>query len=272
MGCPYFFKPATGNADPFSKEFSMHGRMPLFFILSFLASACSSNSLLRPDCHSCTVEEQSWKDFDFASLHGQWKGVVETATNNPAAKKKEQKETRVDLRFLPAEKFAAAQGLKACALPAGGVVLNGVLWEGNAAAGAKEFDAFVPVDGGKVAYGRVTVRKGDAGCEFRRMGRLMGRNRLSLPAVAFSDSAAFPGRQVASGDLQQEVNVEFLRFVPAQAKKIAFAAEARKPASAFEQERPPLMIRVVRIFTAAGGERGQWKGAEEQLFRLWRAE
>jgi hypothetical protein len=32
------------------------------------------------------------------------------------------------------------------------------------------------------------------------------------------------------------------------------------------------MIRVFKVSSAPTGKRGEWKGSEEQLYRLWRAE
>jgi hypothetical protein len=251
----------------------MQARMflALPLLLSFFLAGCGGKSLLKSDCHSCTVDDQRWKDFEFASLNGGWQGSVETLRNDRDGKKRVKEEKSVSFRFLSGADFLKAQGVAACsALPTESVVMNGVLWDTGA--GQKEFEAFVPVDDGKVAYGRLSFNQinGRKVCQFRRLGRVMGQNRLALPATTFSEYAVFPGRQVASTGAELELSVEFLRFAPATAAKLAFAADGRKPASAQEQERPPLMIRVFRISTVKAGERGQWRGTEEQLFRLWR--
>ncbi|MGZ4550900.1 MAG: hypothetical protein ACXVF0_15460, partial [Blastococcus sp.] len=104
---------------------------------------------------------------------------------------------------MTAADFLQAWGGECKGLPTNALVLNGVLWEGGE--GAKEYEAFVPVEDNRVAYGRVSFNKlnGQGVCRFRRLGRVMGKNRLNLPSVSFSDRAVNSGRTVAStGDSQ----------------------------------------------------------------------
>jgi hypothetical protein len=244
------------------------------YVLSVLAlslTACSSNELMKPDCHSCTVEDQQWKDFSWNDLVGKWKGSVETLRNEKRTTKKMKSEKMAELNFVNADTFLQAWGGECKGLPKNGVVLNGVLWEGGA--GAKEYEAFVPIEEGKVAYGRVSFDKvnGQGFCHFRRLGRLMGKNRLDLPSVDFSDRALTSARQVASVGSEQAMSVEFLRFAPSDAVAKAFTPDNRRPSSVKERERPPLMLRVFRVSTHTGGERGEWNSTEEAVYRLWKA-
>ncbi len=248
----------------------MHGRKCLLFIAALLLVSCSSKSLLSPDCHTCTAEDQSWKGFSWEELTGKWRGSLETAKNAKGAKK-EKLETAVELRFLNAGDFLRQKNAASCGnLPANAMVLNGQLWN----SGKNEFEAFVPVEEGKVAYGRLSLERvnNQQVCNFRRLGRVMGQNRLALPAVTFSENGNLPGRQLASAVPESDFSVEFLRFAPATVKKMSFQAGSRKPAAKAEEERPPLMIRVYKTSSRDVGSRGEWKGSEEQLYRLWKVE
>ena len=70
----------------------MQGRQCLFVLTLALAlgTSCSSNSLMKPDCHSCTVEEQEWTGFSWNALVGKWKGSVENMKNNETSAKKQK--------------------------------------------------------------------------------------------------------------------------------------------------------------------------------------
>lgn len=237
----------------------MHGRKWLFLSLLFMAG-CSGNSLMQPDCHSCTVEEQAWKDFSWPDLPGQWKGSVETMKNDRGIAKRAKADKKVEFRFFTAGDFLKARNSSCDRLPADAIVMNGQLWEGKKA----EYEAFLPVESGKVAYGRLSFEKmnGKEICQFRRLGRVMGTNRLALPVVSFSEYSTVSGRSLASLANDSEYSVEFLRFAAAETK-----GAGRGLAST---ERPPLMIRVSRTSSRSGGERGQWSGSEERIFRLWK--
>jgi hypothetical protein len=244
-------------------------------IVALAATGCSSNSLMKPDCHSCTVEEQAWKDFSWNDLLGKWRGSVENMKNEQATAKKSKTDKKAELNFVKASDFLQAWGGECKGLPENALVLNGVLWEGGV--GAKEYEAFVPVEDDRVAYGRVSFNKinGQGVCRFRRLGRVMGKNRLNLPAVSFSDKAVAPSRDVASaGGASDDISVEFLRFATTEkTDKVvkAFTADGRKPASVGEQERPSLILRVFKISTKANSARGQWTGTDEYIYRLWKA-
>lgn len=240
----------------------MHGRKWLFLSLIFLAG-CSGNSLLSPDCHSCTTEEQAWNEFSWADLPGQWKGAVETVKNDRGAAKRTKTDKKVEFRFMTAADFLKARNSACDRLPTDAVVMNGQLWE--SVSKKAEYEAFVPVESGKVAYGRLSFEKmnGKEICQFRRLGRVMGTNRLALPVVSFSEHSTVSGRSLASLSNDSDLSVEFLRFAAAETK----AAAGRGPASV---ERPPLMIRVSRTSSRVSGERGEWSGSEEQIFRLWK--
>lgn len=248
----------------------MHGRkwlIPTAVVLAGL-TACSPNSIMKPDCHSCTVEEQEWKEFSWNALEGKWRGFVETSLNDRDQAKKAKTEKPVDISFVPAAKFGTCVNL-----PAGALVLNGVLWEQGKADGAREYEAFIPAEEGKVAYGRVSVSRVNEKevCQFRRLGRVMGKNRLNLPTVSFSDRNVPSGRGLASTAPHQEISFEFLRFATLD-KPVAIAAGGRKPASAHEQERPTLMFRIFKVATTNGRTNSEWTGTEEHIYRLWRAE
>lgn len=250
----------------------MHGRKWLAGFSILLLASCASKTLLQPDCHSCTVEDQEWKDFSWNSLDGKWRGSVETWKNERDSKKRVKTEKFAELQFLPAETFLKSRGGVSCAaLPAGSLVMNGLFWAGSGE--VKEYEAFVPVEDDKVAYGRLSFEKmnGKELCQFRRYGRVMGKNRLNLPAVSFSDSAA-PGRTIANAvpGAEREVSVEFLRYVEPKVTK-DFRQDGRRPASASEAERPPLMLRVFQVQTVSNKARGEWSSTEEQIYRLWRA-
>ncbi len=251
----------------------MHGRkcfgFAAFFVIAASALAgCSSNSLMKPDCHSCTVEEQEWKEFSWNSLEGKWKGAVETTRNSrDANNKKTRTEKSAELNFVKASAFGTC-----ASLPANALVLNGLLWEKGTETGVREHEAFVPVEDGKVAYGRVSVSKvnGKDFCQFRRYGRVMGKNRLNLPSVSFSDHFTDTGRALASATPENEISFEFLRFASLE-KAPEFQPDGRKPASAREQERPALIFRVFKIGTSPSAKGREWAGTEEYIYRLWRA-
>jgi len=226
---------------------------------------------MKPDCHSCTVEEQEWKTFSWNDLVGKWKGSVENLRNSQSAAKKTKTDKQAELNFVSAAEFLQAWGGQCKGLPSNALVLNGVLWEGGV--GAKEYEAFVPVEDNRVAYGRVSFSKlnGQGVCRFRRLGRVMGKNRLNLPAVSFSDRAASDGRSVASSGDAQDISVEFLRFAHADKATKAFTHDGRRPSSVKDQERPPLILRVFRVSSKSGGDRGEWTGTDEYIYRLWKA-
>jgi hypothetical protein len=255
------------GSDQFLKENTMQGWKCL--VLSFVVSlsACSGKSLLQADCHSCTEEEQRWKDFSFAALNGSWQGSLETHKNDGVKKHKEEK--RAELRFVDAKSFLTAKGVNACAeLPEESVILNGLLWESGRS--VPEFEAFGKAEDGRVAYGRVTIDKDQ--CRFHRLGRVMGRNRLALPAVQFSQREARSSRAPASMGRENEVSVEFLRFDPSAGKVASsFEKTGRRPAAVEISERPALLIRVYKTASRySNASEGQWNGTEEYLYRLWK--
>jgi hypothetical protein len=239
------------------------------FVVSLALTGCSANSIMKPDCHSCTVEEQEWKEFSWNGLVGKWKGSVENVKNFSAAAKKAKTAKNAELSFVKADTLLQAWGGQCKGLPANALVLNGVLWEGGV--GAKEYEAFVPVENDKVAYGRVSFNQlnGQGVCRFRRLGRVMGKNRLNLPTISFSDRAVSSGRTVAS-PTNEEISVEFLRYASHDQPTRSFTSDGRKPSSVKDQERPPLILRVFRTTSHAGGDRGQWTGTEESIYRLWK--
>jgi len=252
----------------------MHGRKSLLFAALALGLAgCSSNLIMKPDCHSCTVEDQEWNAFSWNALPGQWKGSVETFQNQKAAKKS-KKESKVDLRFLTAGAFLDAHKASSCgSLPANALVLNGLLWAQEKTV-PTEYEAFVPVEDNKVAYGRLSFEKvnGQQVCNFRRLGPVMGKNRLALPTVSFAQDSNLSGRGLASVVGENELSLEFLRFAPEAQTAKDFQPDGRKPASAELVEKPALMIRVYKVSTRTGGERGQWSGTEESIYRLWKVD
>jgi hypothetical protein len=252
----------------------MHGRKLFALTLAaFALLSCSRSQIMSPDCHSCTAHDQEWDAFAWSALPGQWKGTVEIWRNEKAQAKKSKLDKGVELRILTADAFLKAQGAASCSsLPANALVVNGLLWQG-ASPGQTEFEAFVPVEDEKVAYGRLRFEKvnGAQVCNFRRIGPVMGTNRLALPIVNFSENGRISARGLASVVGDTEVSLEFLRFAPAAVKPVAFKAGGRKPASVQEEERPPLMIRVTRTSTRNVGERGQWASSEEMIYRFWKA-
>lgn len=253
----------------------MHGRKCLILcaLMLALAAGCSSKELLKADCHSCTEEEQEWKDFSWNDLTGRWRGSVEVWSNVKGQPKKEKKDQKAELQFVQAADFLQAHSGVACnSLPGNAVLLNGLLWESGAS--AREFEAFVPAEDGKVAYGRLSFEKmnGQELCHFRRYGRVMGKNRLNLPSISFSDRAVNTGRSLASVGTDEEINVEFLRLVPGKAPAKGFQPDGRRPAAAVEQERPPLMLRVFRVSTSNDGRRSEWSSTREYIYRLWKME
>lgn len=247
-------------------------RLASLILASAALSACAGpERFLNPDCHSCTMKEQAWSEFPFSSLSGTWKGSVETVRNERTAAKKQKDEARTQLRFLAAADFLKAKGVDCKSVPAQAVVLNGLLWNDGAST-RQEYETFLPVEDGHVAYGRLSFEalNGQQICHYRRLGRVMGMNRLSLPSVSFTEEAAFGRTVAAAGGVSTDVNLEFLRFAPA-AETPEFRADQRRPASAAEEEKPALMIRVFKLSARESRGRGQWKGSEEQLYRLWKA-
>lgn len=243
-------------------------------VLIFLAlNGCSPHSLMKPDCHSCTVEEQEWKTFSWNELVGKWKGSVEKMRNVSGAEKKVKTDKFAELNFVKAESFLQAWGGSCKGLPRNAIVLNGVLWEGGGQ-GIKEYEAFVPVEDDRVAYGRLTLNQlnGQGICQFRRLGRVMGKNRLNLPTVSFSDRAITGSRAPASLEGQEDYSVEFLRFAMNDKVVTAFQTDGRRPASVQEQERPSLIFRVFRIKSKPKAEgRSEWQETEEYIYRLWKS-
>ncbi len=251
----------------------MHGRKCLALALFATSLAgCSPNVLLQPDCHSCTVEEQEWQSFSWNGLLGKWKGSVESMKNYQGSKKTKIDKT-AEFKFLKAETFLQAFGGSCQSLTPDAMIINGQLWDDGS--NAKVYEAFVPVDGDKVAYGRVNIDKVDGKnlCHFHRLGRVMGKNRLNLPTVSFSDpSATGAGHMPASTNSEQNVSVEFLRFAPLEAAIKTFQPDGRRPAALQEQERPSLILRIFKVSTKTGGDRGEWTGTEEYIYRLWKTE
>src|SRR5262245_17456363 len=93
------------------KENTMHGRKCFILAAISLAFAgCSSNALLKPDCHSCTVEEQEWKEFSWGALEGKWRGSVENYKNEREQAKKTKTEKTAELTFVRAAKFLETRG------------------------------------------------------------------------------------------------------------------------------------------------------------------
>lgn len=249
----------------------MHGRLSFIILALLLLGGCSSKMLLTPDCHSCTVEEQEWKDFSWNELTGRWKGFVETTKNQQGAKKS-RVEKAAELTFLTGEQFMNTHGGSCKGLAKEAVVLNGLFWEDGK--NSREFDAFVPTEEDKVAYGRISFEKlnGKDLCRFQSFGRVMGKNRLDLPSVSFSDQVVQPGRTIASRTSADDINVEFLRFAAKDKPTKAFSKDGRKPSSVKEQERPPLMFRVFRVTSKVNKNRGEWSSTEELIYRLWKTE
>lgn len=249
----------------------MHGWKSFALAVSLISfTACSGKSLLQADCHRCTEEEQRWEDFSFSALTGTWRGTIETWKHDYKTKKQKD-EKRVEFRFVDSSSFLAAKGVGSCTgLPADSVVLNGLLWESGSA--SREFEAFAKTDDGHVSYGRIAFQKlnGEEVCRFQRMGRVMGRNRLALPAARFSQTQR-DGRSPASTPVEYDVNVEFLRFDVASVKPVEFRKDGRRPASLALQERPTLLIRVYK--TAKQNSTAKASGGTvEHLYRLWKAD
>lgn len=258
----------------------MHGRMCFVLLAAFIfISGCASKSLLSADCHSCTTEDQEWKEFAWKDLEGFWRGSVENFKNERSSVKKTKEEKNTEIRILPAKVFMQARKVESCSgLPEEALVMNGLLWEGNVSE-AKEYEAFVPAEDGKVAYGRVAFEKinNKEVCHFQKYSRVMGKNRLSLPSTNFSYEMK-PVRAIASTDgkkPEQEISVEFLRFDPPTAKAVKFSSDNRKPASVKERERPPLMFRVFKItkrFHDGAYTKSEWSATEESIYRFWKVE
>lgn len=246
------------------------------FIIPFI-SACSSNPLMKPDCHSCTAEDQEWEDFAWQNMPGQWKGEVEVLKNEKEASKKEKKNKKVEIRIFTAKEFLSARGNVVCAkLPENAIVINGLFWGNEKEESPQEYEAFLPTDDDKVAYGRLAFEKvnGQTVCQFRSLGRIMGKNRLDLPSVGFTENSTKKpesGRTLASALNDSEVHLEFLRFVSKDTGGVDFSSDGRKPASVDKQEKPPFILRVVQSKSKEGGSRGQWLGTEEKIYRLWKS-
>lgn len=251
----------------------MHGWKCFALAVSLVTlSACSGKSLLQADCHSCAEEEQRWEDFSFSALSGTWRGTIETWTHDYKTKKQKD-EKRVEFRFVESNSFLNAKGVASCTgLPKDSVVLNGVLWESGS--NAKEFEAFAKTEDGLVSYGRIGFEKlnGSEVCRFKRLGRVMGRNRLALPAARFSQRG-IGGRSPASGPAPEfDVNVEFLRFDVASVKPVEFRKDGRRPAALALEERPTLLIRVYKsVKQDATGKKPAVPSTVEHLYRLWKA-
>jgi hypothetical protein len=241
------------------------------FLTLISLAGCAPNSLLKADCHSCTAEDQAWQDFSWTNLQGKWKGSVETWKNERSAKTKVKQEKPAELQFLSADAFVKAQATGACSgLPENALVLNGVFW--GTATSTKEFEAFVPAEDDHVAYGRVTFEKmnGKEFCQFHRFGRVMGKNRLNLPSISFTDRALPNGRVIASSPNEKEISVEFLRFDAKTKSASAFRKDGRRPSSKVESERPSLMIRVFQSESRVSKDRGELSSTDEQIYRLWK--
>jgi hypothetical protein len=243
----------------------MHGRKCLVLTAALFLAACSSNSILNPDCHTCPAEAQAWEDFSWKDLSGKWKGSVETVRGDKGAKKV-KKDEKVEIKFLTAKEFFEAKKIEGCgSMPAEAVVMNGIFW--SASEDNSSFDAFVPAAEEKVAYGRIRLERlnGTTTCRFSKFGGDMGKNRLNLPSVMFSNTGNFSGRGLASLD-EKETSVEFLRFAPMETAK-----KGRSPAMVQDEARPPLMIRVFQLSSQDDGYgKTRWAGSEEKIFRLWK--
>lgn len=257
----------------------MHGRKCLvlasIFILSL--SSCAKKSFLKADCDSCTEEDQEWKEFSWNDLQGSWKGSMEVVTNNKESVKKNKTEKKVEMKFFEASSFFKSKSIETCtSVPAGAIVMNGVLWERTEPTNKKEFEVFSKDEEGKVNYGRVVLEKlnGAEVCKYQRFGRVMGKNRLALPSAQFSERSSVLGRGLASEDKKNtDISLEFLRFDTLSAKKPQeFKPDGRGPASVKEQERPALLFRVFKLTSFKDGQKNEWASTEEVLYRLWRAQ
>jgi len=113
---------------------------------------------------------QEWKDFSWSGLVGHWKGSVENTRAELGAKKKVHTDKPLELSFINAEVFMRAHGGSCQGLPRDALMVNGQLWESGKT--AKEYDAFVPAEDNKVAYGRVSIDSlnGKEFCRFRHFG------------------------------------------------------------------------------------------------------
>lgn len=257
----------------------MHGRKCLLLGFILILSSCAKQTFLKADCNSCTSEEQEWKDFTWNDLRGNWRGSAEFLQNDPQKLKKSKQEKRVEIKFYEAATFLKSHGMESCSgLPTDAIVMNGVLWEKSENMGSKEYEVFAKAEEGKVVYGRMVSEKLNNKniCYFQRYGRVMGKNRLSLPYAEFSERSSILGRSIASeAEEKRDVNIhlEFLRFDVASAKKPAnFKPDGRLPASAIESERPALFFRVFKLSSTSASGKEEWTGTEEMLYRLWKAE
>jgi hypothetical protein len=195
--------------------------------------------------------------------------------NSKDSAKKSKQNKYAEFSFVNGGDFLKTLGVECKDLPSSSIVLNGVLWESTI--GAREYEAFVPVEKDNVAYGRVSFEKvnGQDYCHFHRMGRVMGKNRLDLPSVSFSESAVNSARLPASaGGQAEEFNLEFLRFSSKDKPTpiSSFTKDGRQPSSVKEQERPALIFRIFRISSKTGGDRGEWTGTQEYIYRLWKTD
>jgi hypothetical protein len=242
----------------------MHG-WKCFLVLSLVLSACGSQSLLTADCHSCVNEEPKWTEFAWENLPGKWRGSFEQTRQARGETKTDRKTRTVQLQFVPLREVVPS-GLSCSDLPKDSVAAKGVLWDSGAANRVNEFDVFFPSAEGTIAYGRLSFHKinGEGVCEMRRFGRVMGKNRLDLPKVAFSAESS-PGRGLAQTS-EREVSFEFLRFVPGTTQEIG--SDQRAPASSEVAGKPQLMMRTTQVQTQDNGK--QWMQSEEGIYRLWR--
>lgn len=252
----------------------MQGRkcLALFAIVSmFIITACSSSGGRKADCHDCLDEMQEWDEFSWKDLKGTWRGSIEIVTNDIKKTKKERVEKSVELTFVDGKEFLATKKVSSCEkFPENAVVLVGQVWD-SGSGNERVYEVFGEREDDHVSYGRAVVV--GTSCNYVKLGRSMGMNRLALPAVNFTQRKTSNGRVLASGATPEtEVNFEFLNFEPKHAQKLVFVKGSRMPASSVEQDRPPLMFRVFQMERTVNSPfaRGKWNRTEEHLYRLWR--
>jgi hypothetical protein len=245
--------------------------LAFFAIISILTiSACSSNHR-KGDCHECLDEPQAWNKFSWENLKGTWRGSLEVVTNDIHAKKKERAEKSVELSFVAGTDFLKQKNIASCAkFPENSVVLVGQVWD--AGKGAEHvYEVFGEREDNTVSYGRAVVT--GAKCNYVSLGRSVGKNRLDLPAVDFTQRKTKNRRVLASGATPEtEVNFEFLNFESERTQKVAFINGSRMPASVQDQDKPPLMFRVFQMsrLVETPFARGKWQRTDEHLYRLWK--
>ncbi|MCO5144209.1 MAG: hypothetical protein M9962_14060 [Oligoflexia bacterium] len=252
----------------------MQGRMWFLLGSLLILSSCASKSLLTADCHSCTIENQTWSDLEWKDLHGKWSGSLDTATRSVAEQKNSKPKKAsipVSLEFVEGKEFLAKNQIAKCSgLNDDFVVLNGTFL--NERNSENEFDVFAKDKDGDVGYGKISFKKlnGDLFCDFERIGGKMKKNRLDLPSLSFQwGNPAQIGRSIASVDQGATYSIEILRMKKEEFKNIKFDEKSRKPASSIIAEKPTLIFRVVKNMVSREEGSDRWTGATEQLYRLW---